>query len=283
MKKLLIALFVFALGMMITNNVAYGQSAAGTVSIDSVSAQRGEQIAVGVRLAGNTKDIAGLLLPIKYSTANLNLDSVSFLGTVLTSDYSGFVDSFSFQDIIKITYIPTTIETPLPFLQTPNGLLATLFFTVKNSALPGNFGIDSVNIVDQIGSTTFETKCYTVDPDGQTTYYPDFRNGNVAILVPTDVNDGINSSLPTEFTLAQNYPNPFNPSTVIGFSLPTASSVKLEIFNVLGQKVTTLASGRYAAGNYSFEFDASDHPSGVFFYRLTHDNGVETRKMILIK
>ncbi len=282
MKKLILAVFIFALAMMITNQEVVGQTLAGTVSVDSVTAQRGEQIAVGIRLTGNTHDISGLAVPLRYSNSDLALDSVSFIGTFINADFAGLVDTFSSPDIIRITYIPTNfIE--IPSLISPNGLLATMFFTVKNDAGPGNAPIDSVNESIDVGGLIFETTVILASPDGNVTYYPEFSSGNVAILVPTDINDGINASLPTEFALSQNYPNPFNPSTVIGFSLPTASFVTLEVYNVLGQKVETLASGRYAAGSHTVEFDASEHTSGLFFYRLSHEKGTETKKMLLIK
>ena len=282
MKKLIIALFIFALAMMITNQEVVGQTLAGTISIDSVDAQRGDQITIGVRLSGNTHDISGLLVPLRYSNTDLALDSVSFIGTFINTDFAGLIDTFSNPDIIRISYIPTNFI-DIPSLTSPNGLLATLFFTIKNDAGPGNAPIDSVNEIVDIGGFIFETNVQFASPEGLTTYYPEFDGGNVAIMVPTDINDGINASLPTEFSLSQNYPNPFNPSTVIGFSLPTASFVTLEIFNVLGQKVETLASGQYNAGSHTVEFDASERTSGLFFYRLSHEKGTETKKMLLIK
>ncbi len=283
MKKLLLALFVFALGMMITSGEVFGQNASGTVTVDSVNAQRGDQIAVGVRLNGNTQDISGLLVPIRYSNTNLSLDSVSFIGTFITDDFAGIVDTVSDPDIIRISYLLTNYSPPVRFITAPNGLLATLFFTVKSDAAPGNFSIDSVNAYEDLGGFIRVTNIQFSDPSGLITYYPGFESGNVAILVPTDINDDINTSLPTEFSLSQNYPNPFNPTTVIEFTLPAASDITLEIFNVLGQRVETLASGRFSAGSHYFEFDASERTSGLFFYRLTSQNGVETKKMLLVK
>lgn len=92
-----------------------------------------------------------------------------------------------------------------------------------------------------------------------------------------------NGSLPTEFSLAQNYPNPFNPTTVISFALPTASSVTLSIYNVLGQEVSTLLNTTLPAGEHQVEFDASSYASGVYFYRLSADSFSDTRKMMLVK
>lgn len=98
----------------------------------------------------------------------------------------------------------------------------------------------------------------------------------------------INSSeteeeLPTSMELAQNYPNPFNPSTNIQFGIPEASQVSLTIYNPLGQKVATLISERMSAGSYTITWDASNAPSGVYFYRLDAGGSSSTKKMLLIK
>ncbi|MEX0609607.1 MAG: T9SS type A sorting domain-containing protein [Balneolaceae bacterium] len=89
---------------------------------------------------------------------------------------------------------------------------------------------------------------------------------------------------PIAFSLSQNYPNPFNPSTVISYQLAVNSHVKLEVFNMLGQKVATLMDGRQAAGQQSVNFDASALSSGVYIYRLSTTNGLQlTKKMLLVK
>jgi hypothetical protein len=82
----------------------------------------------------------------------------------------------------------------------------------------------------------------------------------------------------------QNYPNPFNPSTNFRFTLPVASTVKLSVYNILGQEVATvLNSTALSAGEHSFTFDASNLSSGVYFYRLTADKFTATKKMMLMK
>jgi len=87
---------------------------------------------------------------------------------------------------------------------------------------------------------------------------------------------------PESFHLSQNYPNPFNPVTTISYQLPAASMIDLSIYNILGQKVATLVSGKQPAGVYKVEWDATGLASGVYFYRLSTDNGfMQTRKLIL--
>ncbi|MGF1669944.1 MAG: YCF48-related protein [Balneolaceae bacterium] len=74
-----------------------------------------------------------------------------------------------------------------------------------------------------------------------------------------------------------------NPSTVISFEIPNASSVNLEVFDILGRKVATLVSGQLTAGTHQVTFDASNLASGVYLYRIQADNFVQTRKLTLLK
>ena len=144
--------------------------------------------------------------------------------------------------------------------------------------------IDDSDAIDYDGETIYKmTKAQLSDVEGKVTVDPDVVSGGIEVQIMTAVIDGDESMIPSSFALAQNYPNPFNPATTIEFSLPSASVVKLEIFNVLGQNVATLADETLSAGNHQFEFDASTQPSGIYFYRLTHENGSETKKMVLVK
>ncbi|MFA6587587.1 MAG: FG-GAP-like repeat-containing protein [Patescibacteria group bacterium] len=90
-------------------------------------------------------------------------------------------------------------------------------------------------------------------------------------------------SLPLMFQLNQNYPNPFNPATVIAYTLPSATHVTLEVYNVLGQRVTTLVDEQQTAGEHTATWDANPYSSGVYFYRLRAGEATETKKMLLLK
>jgi hypothetical protein len=98
----------------------------------------------------------------------------------------------------------------------------------------------------------------------------------------TDVTKDV-TDLHKDFALSQNYPNPFNPSTVISYSLPSSSNVKLVVYNAIGQTIKTLESGYKPAGNYSINFNASDLPSGIYFYKLEAGQFSQIKKMIIIK
>jgi len=97
---------------------------------------------------------------------------------------------------------------------------------------------------------------------------------------------------PDGFVLHQNYPNPFNPTTTIRYSLggplsgqlPAISNVELGIYNLLGQRVTTLVSAKQQTGSYTVQWDASGMSSGVYFYKLTTDQGfTQTKKLVLLR
>jgi hypothetical protein len=83
--------------------------------------------------------------------------------------------------------------------------------------------------------------------------------------------------------LMQNYPNPFNPVTTISFQLPETMSVKLSVFNIVGQPVSVLTNGTLPAGDHQYEWDATDLPSGMYIYQLEVGTQVLTRKMTLVK
>ncbi|MGH7598402.1 MAG: T9SS type A sorting domain-containing protein, partial [bacterium] len=82
----------------------------------------------------------------------------------------------------------------------------------------------------------------------------------------------------------QNYPNPFNPSTTIGFDLPEAAHITIKVFNLVGQQVITLLDGRQEAGTHAVTFQASNLPSGTYFYRMDVDGIVrQVRQLTLLK
>ncbi len=88
---------------------------------------------------------------------------------------------------------------------------------------------------------------------------------------------------PYQYVLKQNYPNPFNPSTMISYSIEKDGLVKLKIYNILGQEVTSLVNEQKIAGKYDIKFDASHLPSGVYFYKIQSGVFVKIKKMLLIK
>jgi len=99
----------------------------------------------------------------------------------------------------------------------------------------------------------------------------------------TAVNKDETGLIPNEFRLEQNYPNPFNPSTNIRFSVEATKAVSIRILDVLGREVATLVDQTMEPGTYTVKWDATSHPSGVYFYTVRAGNSLETRRMILTK
>lgn len=94
-------------------------------------------------------------------------------------------------------------------------------------------------------------------------------------------------ALPTKFKLFQNYPNPFNPVTTIKFGLPVTSQVRLEVFNILGERVSLLIDEVKNAGYHQVEWDSRRVASGIYFYRITMKSSsntfVQTKKLVLLR
>jgi len=106
-----------------------------------------------------------------------------------------------------------------------------------------------------------------------------------AVIQPiTGIDDQSTIGIPDEFSLKQNYPNPFNPSTTIRFELPVSSQVDLRIYNLLGQEVAVLINNEeLSSGVFKYNFNASQLPSGVYFYRIITKEFVRTKKMVLLR
>jgi photosystem II stability/assembly factor-like uncharacterized protein len=111
------------------------------------------------------------------------------------------------------------------------------------------------------------------------------EGGNIIASFNTvvGVKNGGLTQIGSDFHISQNYPNPFNPATTIKFQVPNSSYVKIAVFDVLGRIVSTLADGNLNPGVYSVNWDASDYPSGVYYYKLEAGDYSETKKMVLLK
>jgi subtilisin family serine protease len=105
-------------------------------------------------------------------------------------------------------------------------------------------------------------------------------NVYAAVAFSTDIQPP--AGTPIAFSLGQNYPNPFNPSTVIDYVIPRTTIVTLEVFDILGRLVRTLAGGEQGFGPHSVRFDGTGLSSGVYFYRLRADGQAQTKKLMML-
>ena len=99
----------------------------------------------------------------------------------------------------------------------------------------------------------------------------------------TGIKGDLLTELPIEYKLFQNYPNPFNPSTFINYTIPKLSYVTLKVYDILGKEVETLVNEEKPTGTYELTWDATNLPSGIYFYRIESDVFSSTKKMIYLK
>ncbi|MCA2004149.1 MAG: T9SS type A sorting domain-containing protein, partial [Ignavibacterium sp.] len=88
---------------------------------------------------------------------------------------------------------------------------------------------------------------------------------------------------PDKFVLEQNYPNPFNPTTIISWQSPISGHQTLKVYDILGKEVVTLVNEYKEAGRYKIEFDASNIPSGIYYYKISAGSFSDVKKMMVIK
>ncbi|MFH1236542.1 MAG: peptidoglycan DD-metalloendopeptidase family protein [Parcubacteria group bacterium] len=113
---------------------------------------------------------------------------------------------------------------------------------------------------------------------------PQYSAKVVAVYDETEQGEAQKETIiPASFTLSQNYPNPFNASTVIGYELTDAGHISIDVFNILGQKVTSLVNDWQEAGKHTVSWAAYQQSSGIYFYRIQAGNRTETKKMVLVK
>lgn len=135
----------------------------------------------------------------------------------------------------------------------------------------------TINGVLRLISGVFDnTIPFTLGPNGSISY----EGGSLLIPVSIVSNE---LKVPDKFFVEQNYPNPFNPETSIRFGLPSASHVTVQIFNLLGQEITTLYEGQIQAGEHELLFDGTDLSSGIYLYRIQAGDMVSIKRMVLMK
>ncbi|NNF03009.1 MAG: T9SS type A sorting domain-containing protein, partial [Rhodothermales bacterium] len=111
---------------------------------------------------------------------------------------------------------------------------------------------------------------------------PDPASAPAWVDITTIVNTE-STELPERFTLDQNYPNPFNPVTTIGYNVPRHADVRIDVYNVLGQRVSTLMDREHTPGDYAVTFDGRRLASGMYFYILQTNDTHIVKKMVLLK
>jgi photosystem II stability/assembly factor-like uncharacterized protein len=142
---------------------------------------------------------------------------------------------------------------------------------VGNTWLPVNSGLTNLNI-----------QCITVTPQGFV-FVGTNGAGVFRTVESTNSTPENNWTIPNEYILKQNYPNPFNPMTTIEYELPSAATVRITVFDVLGRILSVLEDKHQHAGKHVVHFDATGTPSGVLFYQLKAGAFTQTKRMMVIR
>jgi hypothetical protein len=255
----------------------YTPTLADSVWIDNIDVTMGQHFSLPVH-AFTENPVASVRIPIEFQADNIDFDSMSVDGT---RSLNAVLSDVMFDNDDKHLYIMLSFAEQ-QLLPAGGGPIAILYFTSLTGGSTASVDLDTTDqgfgdYFFQLGMIYSNVKTF-----------PRYIAGTINVDLATDVDDDNTLMAPRTYSLDQNHPNPFNPTTSISFGLPAKSQVRLDVYNVLGQKVRSLVDGDMPAGYHSVTFDGTDSSgrpvaSGIYFYRLTTDTFTQSRKMILMK
>jgi hypothetical protein len=231
----------------------------------------------------NAQEMAALDLPLEFSEGAA-LEEVVFSGTRSEDFDLAIANIKNDKNVVVIGLIPMVFGEK-PDLAPGEGEIAKLVFRIDDPDLE-ILEIKTTVIDEPFHEPMF---VYSEYERGQSTLMgidPGFEG--IVVELSGVANNDTDDNLPVEFDLKQNYPNPFNPDTNVGYDLPSPAHVKLEILNILGQKVATLVDSYTSAGSHVISWDGRNDQgravsSGVYFYRLKADGFEQVKKMMMLK
>jgi Secretion system C-terminal sorting domain/Glucose / Sorbosone dehydrogenase len=229
---------------------------------------------------GDIEDASDLGVTIPTFTAHRSVDGITFDNdSVLAGDLKGDAFVVSFANGSNITALGDTGQDLMAVSLTKHG--DTTYTAHVNRLVAG--------LNSPLSDILIGNKLFVMETGEQYGANPNPKLWEVTLPEQiTAIKGKVNT--PYAFNLNQNYPNPFNPTTTISWQLPVRSHVMLEIYNILGRKVSTLVNEAEAAGNHKVKFNAVNLASGIYFYSLTavpygrpEGSFHETKKLILLK
>jgi len=202
------------------------------------------------------------------------LDVVVLVNCVLANNCGGRVDDASHSKLI-IDDNMVSIEA--------DGFIGGVQMTLTHGA---GFKIDMADralFADYL-TTGNETRLLVITPETEKLfrYNGEFEITEI-IVANSQYEVSVDLPLATSFTLSEAYPNPFNPTTTMTLAMPISGEMQVEVYNLLGQVVSTLADGYMDAGTYKLTWDASDVSSGMYFIKAQAEGFTTTQKLMLIK
>jgi aminopeptidase N len=195
------------------------------------------------------------------------------------------------RDAVSEAYTMNIVTTSLPdgiyqqyYNQTIEARGGTLpyHFSVVSGTLPPDLSLDQDTGVISGTLSYIDTYSFTIRcADSSSPVKTDDQDYTINVVNSQGISE--NDNVPTDFMVVGNYPNPFNSSTIIRLTLPEAGHIRVDIFNMLGQKIETLYDGNMSAGEKEIVWNGSRAASGIYFYRVTSGNRTATRKMLMLK
>jgi hypothetical protein len=250
----------------VAGSITVDGGGADAIRISDANGEAGSTVTVDV-YAQNSAAIGRLLLPLNLSSLDLALAGATYTGTRGDGANANL-------SVVDDQHFTLDLQWPAG-LPPGDGPVARLHIMLRSGAPAQTAYLDTAGEYS-----------YKRSGGSQEVVVPGFTRGSITVNVLTDVDD--DPLLPQSFALDQNYPNPFNPSTSLAYALSEAGMTRLEIFNLLGQRVITLVDGYQPAGRYTVSWDGRDAfgraaPSGVYLYRLISGSHVAQMKMTLTK
>ncbi len=262
----------------------YGSTSAGNSVITETNVDYGARIVFN-GVTGNQNGMIAYVRQFSGTDWDPYYRATVDGGTVWTA---GYIDASSNRARSVDVIAPRGLTTAFKTAYTQDSTAGT--FGYYTGGVPGVWNAPFRTQVTTSGVDTVYSKCiagyklgggddclafYSMG-SGTNVYSSRLCQGTVGI-------NGNSNEIPSEYSLQQNYPNPFNPATTIKFSIPSASNVKLVVYDAAGQVVNVLVNAELAAGNYNYSFNAYNLASGVYFYKLEAGEFSSVKKMLLVK
>lgn len=211
--------------------------------------------------------------PLQYSEPGFNGTAPGCGGSDCHTSQAGILSATVQSNLqVKITLSGTTADVAGELVDVGGNVVAVIN---KTSSNPFTLTAPSAG--------TYKVNAGYKDPSRR-------WDSTTVTIVVADIGNDLIEATPHTYKLYNNYPNPFNPSTKIFYSIPDRSQVTLKIYDMIGNEIATPVNEARSSGSYSFNFDASNLASGVYFYQLQaiplsglHSGFKETKKMILTK